>query len=230
MGTTSKFALRYPGITDAPNVPLDMQELAEDVEGQLGRAIPCLSTARPVAPTLGLLILETDTGLVLVWDGTAWKTVNPTSVAGGGATAHAQFSASSVQSVATGNVTCAFAATDTASPAVVRAASGAGHQFTLGTSGIWAVTTTVRWASTSATGERYAGIHIPAGAGSTTPLAGEGDDPPANRPTTINLGLTRYFASGAVVLINLFNGTSGARTLEPHASGGWVRLNFALVG
>jgi hypothetical protein len=232
MGTTARFGLHYPELTAEPNVPADVLALATDVEGRLARAFPCLSTARPTGIADGFMIRETDTGLVLIWDGTEWDTVGGSSGGGGGGgdvvTAHAQFSAASAQSVATGNVTCAFGTSDVASALVTRASNGAGHQFTLGATGLWTITATIRWASTSATGERYAGIHIP-GASGGTPLAGNGADPPANRPTTLNVALTRNFSSGSAVMVNLFNGTPAARTLEPHASGGWVRINFTYV-
>lgn len=230
MGTTPRFGLDYPERTDEPNGPQQIRNLAEDVEGRLSRAFPCLSTARPTGVADGFMIRETDTGLVLIWDGAEWDTVGG-AASGGGAvtTAHAQFSAASAQSVATGNVVCGFGTTDTASPEVVRAANGSGHQFTLGATAIWNITTTVRWASTSATGERYAGIHLP-GASGGTPLAGQGGNPPTNNPTTLNVALTRYFSSGAVVMVNLFNGTGGTRTLEPGTGNGWVRINFTRVG
>lgn len=232
MGTTTRFGLRYPTLTEAPNVPLDMQELATDVDGWLARALPCLSTARPASPAQGLLIFETDTGLLMIWDGDSWNAIVTPAAGGGGGggtTAHAQFSAAAAQSVATGNVACAFGTTDTASTAVTRATSGAGHQFTLNTSSIWAISATARYASTSATGERYAGIHLP-GASGGTPLAGSGSNPPTNNPTTLNVAVTRYFASGTAVIVNLFNGTGSTRVLEPGTGGGWVRINFALVG
>jgi hypothetical protein len=230
MPTTPRFALRYPAQSDAPNVPVDMQELASDVEGQLARAFPCLSTARPASPPLGMLIFETDTSLILIWDGDSWNTVvAPAGGGGGGTTAHAQFSAASAQSVPNAaNATCAFGTTDTSSALVTRASRGAGHQFTLGASGIWVITGTTRYASAAVTGERYAGLHTGASEGS--PLAGQGQSPPSGNPVTNNFGVAKSFASGAVVFVNLYQSTGGARLLEPHASGGWVRINFALVG
>lgn len=231
MGTTSRFALRYPTVTDAPNVPVDMRELAEDVEGQLARAFPCLSTARPASPPLGMLIFETDTSLLLVWDGDSWNTVvAPAAGGSGGTTAYAQFSAASAQSVPDAtNTPAAFGTTDTASSSVARQADGAGHRFILNSSGIWSITTTIRYAQTSADGERYAGIHL-AGSSTTIPLGGEGHNQDLQGTVTLNVAVTRYFASGTGVIVNLYQGTGSARLLEPHASGGWARVNFALVG
>lgn len=232
MATTPRDALRYPALGDSPDVVRDITQLATDVEGQLHRAYACLSTARPTGVGAGFIIRETDTGAVLIWDGTTWAPIATPAAGGGGTpgvTAHAQFSASSAQSVPTGiDTPCAFAATNTASTAVTRAATGAGHQFTLNTSGIWAISSTIRYASTSADGERYAGIHL-AGSGGD-PLAGEGHNQDLQGTVTLNVAVTRYFASGAAIVVNLWQGTGGTRTLEPHASGGWVRLNLALIG
>jgi hypothetical protein len=35
----------------------------------------CTSTTRPAAPWGGQMIFETDTKLLRIWNGTAWKTV-----------------------------------------------------------------------------------------------------------------------------------------------------------
>lgn len=71
MPQTTKLGLRYPAVTDAPNVPLDVQELAEDVEAKLGLII-CTSATRPASPYQGMQIYETDTTETLFWTGSAW--------------------------------------------------------------------------------------------------------------------------------------------------------------
>lgn len=38
---------------------------------------PCTSTTHPANPKVGAQILETDTGALLVWDGTAWRLTGP---------------------------------------------------------------------------------------------------------------------------------------------------------
>lgn len=69
--TGAPWNLDYPVATDAPNGPAGIQALAEDAHAALGKAWPCLSTARP-AHAAGRIIWETDTGLAQISDGTTW--------------------------------------------------------------------------------------------------------------------------------------------------------------
>ena len=63
--------LPYQLLTDPPNGPLAQQELAERIAGLLGYAYPCTSTTRPTNRP-GLIIHESDTGLLYVGDGVDW--------------------------------------------------------------------------------------------------------------------------------------------------------------
>lgn len=232
MATTTRDALRYPALSDSPDVVRDITNLATDVEGALHRAYPCTSTTRPTGIDEGFLIRESDTGAVLVWDGADWQALGAGVSGGGsgGSLAYAQFSASSAQSVANAtDVTCGFGTADTASSAVTRAVRAEGHQFTLNTAGLWTITATVRYSTTTATGERYAGIHT--GSGGGQPLAGAGSNPSSgSSPVTLNVAVTRYFTASSTVFVNLYQGTGNPLALEPGSGGGWVRLNFGLVG
>jgi hypothetical protein len=161
MGTTARFGLRYPALTDAPNGPQLAQFLAEDIEGWLSRAFPCTSTTRPTGVGDGFIIRETDTGKWLGWNGTAWSELADAGGGGGGGSTgfptaiEGQYRASSNQSLANGtNTVFAFGTTEVTSPVVQRATLGSGHKFTLTESGVWAVTATVRFASGTA-GSRY---------------------------------------------------------------------------
>lgn len=77
MATTTYLALRYPALSNAPNVPQDMQNLASDVDAMLGGIILCTSSTRPTART-GAVIYETDTGLYQSYNGSAWVVLGRT--------------------------------------------------------------------------------------------------------------------------------------------------------
>ena len=62
MPTTTNRAYRYPQSTDAPNVPLDLQHLAEDVDTDAE------------AIDVRVLALEADSGWVAVTMATGWTT------------------------------------------------------------------------------------------------------------------------------------------------------------
>lgn len=244
MGATTLFGIPTPELTDDPNGPAQMLALAAAVDARLGRAIPCLSTARPPHAD-GRLIRETDTGAIRMSDGENWTQdlragTGEGGGGGGGSTAGkwAQYSAASAQSIPnTQDVACKFETADSTDAAVVRAAKGAGHQFTLKTSGIWTVSTSVRYAESSAVGERYAGIHWasnPTGAdGADDPLAGQSTGTNGKGATSLNVAVTRWFDTDDAVFVSLWQGTGGTRQLEPGEGGamgkGWVRINFALV-
>ena len=51
MPATPRFGVRYPTLSDPPNVPLDMSELAEDVE----RIVPKISYGTGGPPTAGMV-------------------------------------------------------------------------------------------------------------------------------------------------------------------------------
>lgn len=79
MATTPNRALRYPVSSNAPNVPVDIQNLATDCDNALavGGAITCTSSTRPATTTNGVLIWESDTGHSLRYSSAAgaWRYV-----------------------------------------------------------------------------------------------------------------------------------------------------------
>ncbi len=228
MGTTTRFLLPYPELTDAPNGPEAVSELALATEGWLARAIPCTSGTRPAGPPTGMLIRESDTSAVLIWTGTVWEQLNLATQVG----ADYQASASSDQSIATGSGSgiygrqVAFGTEDTANAAVTRATVGTGHQFTLNTTGRWVVSATVRFASNGTTGIRYAGLY--SSANLLEPLtAASGHEGDA---ATLPLSLSRRFTAGTALTVCAYQDSGGTRSLERGVNGGWVRINLALVG
>jgi hypothetical protein len=72
--TGSPWNLEYPSLADPPNAPAAIQALADDTHSMLGRAYPCTSGTRPTVAD-GLLIFETDTGLMYVGSAGTWVQV-----------------------------------------------------------------------------------------------------------------------------------------------------------
>lgn len=77
MGTTNVHFIPYPEPGDTPNIPADMQSLAEKVDSSLflTQIVQCTSSTRPTGGDLfvGRFIFETDTLAYGIWDGTAWR-------------------------------------------------------------------------------------------------------------------------------------------------------------
>lgn len=82
MPTTTRGAIPYPLESDVPDVPVDMQELAErlaaiiaiDAQGPLG--------SRPAPGNAGTFYTDTSTGITYRDDGTTWRALNAPSGAG----------------------------------------------------------------------------------------------------------------------------------------------------
>lgn len=78
---TTKLGLIKPDLTDVVDVG-DLNNNADSIDAAVGFAIVTSGT-RPGSPWSGQVIYETDTGLSLVWDGSAWQ---PAGGGGGGVT------------------------------------------------------------------------------------------------------------------------------------------------
>jgi len=78
---TTKLGLIKPDLTDVVDVG-NLNDNADDIDAAVGFAIVTSGT-RPGSPWSGQVIYETDTGLSLVWDGSAWQ---PAGGGGGGVT------------------------------------------------------------------------------------------------------------------------------------------------
>jgi hypothetical protein len=231
LGSTSLFGLNYPDLTDAPNGPAQMQQLAEDVDGRLSRAVQCTSSTRPtVTDGRPLIIRESDTGSVLIWTGSAWAAVATVSGGGGGgggtstaATVSATFAATAGQSIApTTDVVVAFGVEQTADPLVTRSTNGAGHKFTLAQTRLWTVTATVRFAAATGGGRTF---EIRTGAGAVLAKSG---DPVVDGPYTRTLPATRRLTAGTTVHVIARHDAAAAISLEP-SSGNYVHIDIAGV-
>ena len=186
--------------------------------GQILRAsqlgpVPCTSATRPSNPHSGQLIVESDTGMVAIYSGSAWRYLCPT----GEVSTQAEYNPSSTQSIPnTTSTNLAFGNESVASSLVTRATSGAGHKFTLNRAGVWAITLTVRTASGS--GERFASINDTAGYVAACNVLGSGI-------AHLNVHLTRSFASGVEITPVLYQSTGGA--LSTSNGTGETRMHFA---
>lgn len=229
MGSTSLFGLNYPDLTDAPNGPAQMQQLAEDVDGRLARAVQCTSSTRPtVTDGRPLIIRESDTGSVLIWTGSAWAAVATVTGGGGGgtstiATVSATYAATAAQSIApTTDVVVAFGVEQAADPLVTRSTNGAGHKFTLAQTRLWTVTATVRFAAATGGGRTF---ELRTGAGAVLAKFG---DPVVDGPYTRTLPATRRLPAGTTVHVIARHDAAAAISLEPQ-SGDFCHIDIAGV-
>jgi len=95
MPTTTKYALRYPALTNPADVPADMTNLANDVDAAFAGFGQGTTAARPAAGKTGRIYWATDTTILYYDDGTTWRTVG--FIAGGSVTL-AMLAADSVDS------------------------------------------------------------------------------------------------------------------------------------
>lgn len=237
MPTTSRFGLRFPAATDPDNPPQDFGFLAGDVDGWLARWFPCTSSTRPAGLTgddTGFGIFETDTQNCYVWNGTAWAVPSNFAAAGGGggggsasiATVAAAWQASSAQSIASGSdVTVGFStAIGTADPAITRAPSGAGHEFTLTQTRSWIITTTIRYAQDNSGGRL---VTLQTGTGAV--LAKASAPVNTDAPWSTSLAVARRLPAGTTVkVVTRHNSLNGAVLLE-HEGGPSVQISFVGV-
>lgn len=140
----------------------------------------------------------------------------------------AQYSSGAAQTIGTGADTIVnFATADITSTYVTRATSGAGHKFTLNASGLWAVSSTIRWSATgaSATGEKA--MHIEDVLG----LWHHSTSVPASSTAAItqNLSFVKYLSVNDEIVVECFQNSGGNEDLEYNAFLGWQRINIALV-
>ena len=73
--STTKLGLTKPDFVDVVDIT-DLNNNADKLDSAIGSTI-VTSTTRPSTPFTGQVIFETDTELSFVWDGSAWKPVNP---------------------------------------------------------------------------------------------------------------------------------------------------------
>jgi hypothetical protein len=242
MATTSRFGLHYQALTDAPDGAALGGLLAGDVDALLSKFTPVADAAARIALggtgiPAGFGVLQQDDNTVWMWSGSTWVEVTGSTGGGGGGGGggsgsgfiDGQWRASSNQTLSNSTDTVlGFATTETASTAVTRATSGPGHKFTLGSTGIWAVTATVRFISgaagarfielrNSAQNTRYASSGVTVGSGAAT----------------LNFSVTRQFTVGqelVVIAAQTSGGTLATQYQGTSITDGFVRLNITYLG
>ena len=75
MPETTRLELRYPEGTDAPDVPADLQRLADDVDGKAVEFGQGLINNRPTVGTQGRFYWATNESKLYYDDGSAWRQV-----------------------------------------------------------------------------------------------------------------------------------------------------------
>ena len=232
MGSTSRFGLDYPDLTEAPNGPAQIQGLASDVDGWLCRAFRCTSSTRPSGVPNDFLIRESDTGNVYIWTGSAWEQVNGAAAGGGGggggtttiATVSATYAATSAQSIPTTTDTVvAFGVEQASDPLVTRSTSGAGHRFTLAQTRLWIVTATVRFAQNAVGGRSF---EITTGSGAILTKASGPVN--ADAPWSASLSVARRLTAGTSVQVRARHNSTVSVPLEPQG-GDYCHIDIAGV-
>lgn len=229
MGATTRFGLRSPELTDAPNGPAQIGQLAGDVDNWLARAFRCTSSTRPAGVPDDFIIRESDTGNLYIWTGSAWAQISGAVSGGGGGgsgtgaigTVSTTYTATSAQPIPNNvDTTVAFGVDATTSTEVVKSTSGAGHKFTLGQTRLWTISATVRFPE-NGTGGRAFDIR----SGSTI-LAKGGSQSSATNPYTVNLSCTRRLAAGAQISVVAWQ-NSGVSLALDHGGGNTVHIDIA---
>jgi len=229
MGSTPRFGLRWPELTDAPNGPAQLEALAEDADSWLARAYRCTSSTRPSGVPNDFIIRESDTGNLYIWTGSTWQQISGAVSGGGGGTSaigtvSATFSATAAQSIPNSTDTVlAFAVQLVADNAVTRSTSGAGHKFTPPQTRLWTVSFTGRFPTHTDTGGRT--FEIRAGA---TVLAKAGTQTPTDNAWTANLSVTRKLTSGTDITVIARHSAGTGLPLEP-GGGDYVHIDLAGV-
>jgi hypothetical protein len=235
MATTSRFGLHYQALSDAPDGAALGALLAGDVDNWLCRAYPVADAAARTALSgisAGFVVLQQDDDTSWVWSGSTWVEIAGSSGGGGGGGTgfiDGQYRASANQNLSNNTDTVlGFGTTETSSTAVTRATSGSGHRFTLGSTGIYAVSATVRFASgaggsrfielrNSAQNARYVSSGVTVGSGAAT----------------LNFAVTRAFTAGqdlVVIAAQTSGGTLATQYQGTSITDGFVRLNITYLG
>lgn len=232
MGATTRFGLRFPELTDAPNGVAQLQTLAGDADGWLCRAFRCTSSTRPTGVPDEFIIRESDTGNVYIWTGSAWAQISSAVSGGGGGggggtpavgTVSTTYTATSAQPIPNNSDTVvAFGVDATTSSEVVKSTSGAGHKFTLGQTRLWMITATVRFPENGVGGRA---VDVRSG---STILAKGGSQSSATNPYTVNLSCNRRLAAGSQISVVAWQNSGGSLALDA-GSGNTVHIDIAGV-
>lgn len=73
MPTTTDAGLRYPDLTSAPNIPLDIGNLASDLDTKVNITVATISARDALTKATGMRVYVTADKRIYVWDGTAFQ-------------------------------------------------------------------------------------------------------------------------------------------------------------
>jgi hypothetical protein len=136
----------------------------------------------------------------------------------------AQYQASVDQTITTSTVTfVAFGTANITSSLVTRAASGSGHTFTVNASGLWIITSSIRYAAL-ATGNREAWIAAPAGR-----LANAGVPGSAGGFASLLLSWCGWLDAGNAYAIGTYQDSGSNATLTHDTLNALGRIDFAYI-
>jgi hypothetical protein len=140
-------------------------------------------------------------------------------------TTTAEYNAASNQSIPNNaDTTIAFGTTNLTSTLVTRSTSGAGHKFTLGRSGLWVVSASIRFTA-AATGERAMNLATAAGRFANSSHPGS-----SGSASNLFIEIVKYFASGTEIHIGVFQNSGGALNSEGLNSDAYGRFNIGWLG
>lgn len=232
MGATTRFGLHSPELTDAPNGPSQMAQLASDVDGWLCRAYRCTSSTRPTGVPDEFLIRESDTGNVYIWNGSAWQLISQVVGSGGSGgggtgavgTVSTTYMATAAQPIPVGvDTVVAFGVDVATDAAVVKSTSGPGHKFTLQQSRLWTISATLRFVL-NGVGSRTFELR----AGSTV-IAKTGMQASSANAYTTNLCVARKFNAGTDITAIARHDATGASLALETQGGNSVHIDLAGV-
>lgn len=136
----------------------------------------------------------------------------------------AQYQATVDQTIANnGQVFVAFGQANITSSLVTRGTSGAGHTFTVNASGLWWLSTTVRFAAL-ATNSREAWMEGPVGRICSSSQAGS-----SGSPSTIQLSALIWADSGSAFAVGVFQNSGGSATLSFDTTNALGRIDIAYI-
>lgn len=206
MGTTANRDYTYPELTDEPNVPLYVKNLADQVDADVA------AVAAAVAALGGDVDDPEATSVV----GGTWRAA----------------SSQSIPATASGPGTPVSLGVPVGSPTgVTTATSGDGHVFTLGSAGLWVGNFIGRWTTTTTGGVRDFGVYCDQAGGTsyTEALSSPNPQTVTGQAKGGAYGFSRYLASGTKIIVYAYNGTGSTRTLE-YNGGQWVALDIWRAG
>lgn len=188
----------------------------------------CTSSTRPSGHS-GQIIYETDTGMLAMYTGTSWRYITATGEIASDATYRQGGTAQTIN-----NATDTVARFDVAvqtSPLIVRGTTGPGHYFRMQRPGRHIIASTIRWAQTTATGERYMSINR----GGTEVLMANGqiktntnDRLTQNCTVVFRVAVGDENTSAADIHVNLYQNSGGDRQLE--YAPGWCQIAISWIG